>query len=223
MFVFRSTTYSAVSRSRSLFCGMITYKCASFLHVTRISDMRCSVITCLLLLLPQLSYQSDGGPFCLDCVGNLDAQCSIHYDNETITCIANTTVCNHSRQCEEGEFCHFAFTLFPGGAWAFDAECFPDTREDECILEAADRTSFSFPPHQGTTCQCNNCTLDEPLVYVHPRHHVGVSITPSSVSPSPSPSSGESPLPFEYYMGNMCTSGNVYVGIFVWMPSQNNF
>ena len=154
---------------------------------------------------PSFTYQNpsrrEGGRvLCIDC-GVLGANCTADNVKQTITCSVNTTACNY-QLCDTGASCFLVFSGHP--TWKFSATCFAADLQDECILEGTDRTDASFPPRLGIFCQCNDiekCSLDKPLVYVHPSQSVQVSDDPTHdalplptllpSSPSPTSQSGD--------------------------------
>ena len=148
-----------------------------------------------LVLAPSFTHQDSGsgsgqgGPLCIDCGRNIDANCITDFVHQTITCTGNTTSCG-VKTCANGTGCILHFTQAP--TWVFTSVCFPGkVLRNECSLEVNDRTDDSFPPPVGFNCQCNDiekCSLDKPVVYVHPSPAPGSTIHDVLSSPSLLPS-----------------------------------
>ena len=142
------------------------------------------------------SGSGQGGPLCIDCGHNIDANCTTDFFHQTITCTVNTTSCG-VKTCGNGTGCILHFTEAP--TWIFTSACYPGkVLRNECSLEVNDRADDSFPPPVGLHCRCDDiekCSLDKPLVYVHPSPGGVSSLLPSPIllpSPSlPAPHSGD--------------------------------
>ena len=150
-----------------------------------------------LAVAPSPTYQDSGsgsgggGPQCINCSGPIDANCIVDFSNETIACGIDTSLC-HYDTCDRGQGCFLHFLLLRNsGDWIFKPQCF--TPEDnntmnECTLIAIDMQSTSFPPRLGTQCRCDaieNCSLEEPLVYVHQRPKMLLPTLSPSILPTP--------------------------------------
>ena len=162
---------------------------------------------------------NETGPIkCLHCNIAIPANCTVNNVNRTISCKTDATVCpkvNCNVNSEnQPTFCQHTFKR-EMGLWEFSTACFVEEEKEKCEFKKVVRFNKTFPPVEGFRCQCNdieNCTLEEPILYVHrPRPKVDVPVivpqppivvastvtTSSSLSPpvTPSPNmSGESSL-----------------------------
>ena len=147
------------------------------------------------------------GVICPNCpMGLVVPNCSVDFSTRNITCTVNTSPCDQEFRCSDDENCTLLIYKKDSAVeWSFLSICgrWPlSSTHDTCVLDRSYKGSTAFPPPKGLQCVCRtNCTVKEPLVYVHrfpppptppttPPVHTSsslVSLVSPSVSPSPSP------------------------------------
>ena len=170
-------------------CGVSQFSLSRcMLSLTRCGLADAAGLGFWVLLTEMTRGESATGTFCPKCPTHHPADCNINENSRTITCVVNTTTCDLV-QCTNDDRCfiHF-FNSTTGDFWTLASLCAHFDGEGPCLLEPSYEGSNAFPPPNGMECRCTvNCSLDRPLVYVHPFPPDEVSSLVSSIRPSVTP------------------------------------